>query len=365
MSYKTILIIIGVLFILAVGGFFVYNSFLKPTAETTENQDKEISNSSSKITAISQEAVLDPVINSQKVNYYLANNGNVYESNFDGSGSVQLSTDTLTNLSGVLWSPDKDKTIHIFNDNGIIKKYFYDFRTKQSTRLSQNIGYISWAPNEDRIVYQYLGPTGEDSISISNPDGLDWTNIFQTRMKDLIVKWPSSNKVTLTTKPSGLTQGAAYTLNLTNNDFQKVIESTYGLTVLWSPQANKILFSETDHQGKNLKLKIADLGQSTTSQLDITTLSEKCVWSTDNQTVFCAVPENIPQIAVLPDDYHKNLTSFSDHFWKINVDTRQKIEIFENKGGQIYDAKNLLLSPSEDYLIFINQIDDLLYSLEI
>lgn len=364
MPLKIIFTIIGVLFILAVGGFFVYNFFL--------NQDDEVENTNStpdplsnQIKAISQEAVLNPVINGQKVRYYLADNGRAYESNFDGSGLTQLSTDTLTNLSGVLWSPNKDKAIHIFNDQGIIKKYFYDFETKQSTKLSQNIGYISWAPNEDRIVYQYLGPTEESSISISNPDGLDWTNVFPTRMKDLIIKWPSSNKVALITKPSGLTQGTAYTLNLANNDFQKIIEPTYGLTTLWSPQANKLLFSETDHQGKDLKLKIADLGQPTINQLDIITLPEKCVWSTDNQTVFCAVPENIPQIAILPDDYHKNLTSFSDHFWKINVNTGQKIKIFENKGEQIYDAKNLLLSPSEDYLIFINQLDDLLYSLEI
>jgi len=352
-------------FILAVGGFFVYNSFFKTTAETTENQDEETLSLSSKITAISQEIILDPVINGQKIRYYLANNGQAYESNFDGSGLTQLSADILTNLSKVLWSPDRNKVIHIFNDNKVIKKYLYDFKINQSTRLNQNIGYISWAPNKDRIVYQYHGPTGENNISISNPDGLDWTNIFPTRMKDLIVKWPSSNKIALITEPSGLIQGTTYTLNLTNNDFQKVIEPTYGLTTLWSPQANKLLFSETDHQGKNLKLKIADLEQSTINQLDIVTLPEKCIWSTDNQTVFCAIPEDIPQIVILPDDYHKNLTSFSDHFWKINVDTGQKIKIFENKGEQIYDAKNLLLSPLENYLIFVNQTDDLLYSLEI
>lgn len=364
MSSKSIFLIAAVIFVLIIGGFIVYNFLLNQDNEV-ENTDSASDSLSGQIKAISQKAVLNPVINGQKVRYYLANNGNAYESNFDGSDLVQLSTDTLTNLSEVLWSPDKNKVIHIFNDNGVVKKYFYDFKTDQSIRLSQNIGYISWAPNKDKIVYQYHGPNGENSISISNPDGLDWTNVFSTRMNDLIVKWPSSNKIALITKPSGLVQGTAYTLNLVNNDFQKVTESTYGLTTLWSPQANKVLFSETDRQGKDLKLKTADLQQSTTDQLDIITLSEKCVWSTDNQTVFCAVPENISQIAILPDDYHKNLTSFSDHFWKINTDTGQKIEIFENKSEQVYNAKNLLLSPLEDYLIFINQTDGLLYSLEI
>ena len=364
MPFKTLFTIIGALFILAVGGFFIYNSF-STQDDKVENTDLVPSSLSNQIKAISQKPIINPIIDNQKVKYYLSENGQAYESNFDGSGLTQLSTNTLTNLSRALWSPDGNKVIHIFNDQGVIKKYLYDFETEQSTRLGQNIDYISWAPNEDRIVYQYYGPAEENNISISNPDGLNWTNIFPTRMKDLIVEWPSTNKIALMTKPSGLTQGTAYTIDLTNNDFQKVIEPTYGLTTLWSPQANKILFSETDHQGKNLKLKIADLGQSTINQLDIITLPEKCVWSTDNQTVFCAIPENIPQLTVLPDDYHKNLTSFSDHFWKINISTGQKTKIFENKGEQIYDAKNLLLSPLEDYLIFINQTDGLLYSIEI
>ncbi len=186
-------------------------------------------------------------------------------------------------------------------------------------------------------------------------------------MKNLIVEWPSSGKVAIRTKSSGLAQGIVYAIDLTTGDFQKIIKETYGLTVLWSPLGDKILFSETDNRGKNLKLKIADLAKSTIQELNFVTLPEKCVWSQDNRTLFCAVPKTISTLATLPDDYYKGLISLADDFWLINLDTQEKIQIFEaiNEETMAYDAQQLLLSPLEDYLLFVNKRDGLLYSLEL
>jgi len=55
--------------------------------------------------------------------------------------------------------------------------------------------WITWSPSRDKIAYQfYNSQTGDNNISISNPDGSDWTIVFQTRMKDLIVEWPDPSK---------------------------------------------------------------------------------------------------------------------------------------------------------------------------
>lgn len=371
MSLKKILIILIILLVLVVGLLVVYNFFLKkeptpPAAPPTTTTPT--TSLTSPIKAISQEPVLSPTIDNQKVKYYSKNNGYVFESSFDGSEQTRLSSNILLNLLKVIWSPNKDKVIAVFEEDGLLKKYLYDYNTGVSTSLDRNIRWLAWSPTEDKIVYQYYNSQTEDNnISLANPDGSQWTNILTTRMKNLIVEWPNSEQIAIRTKPSGLAQSVVYTINLADGDFQKIINETYGLTVLWSPLGDKLLFSETDNQGKNLKLKIADLAKSTTGELSFVTLPEKCVWSQDNRTLFCAVPKNISGSATLPDDYYKKRVSFTDEFWAINLDIQEAIRIFipENEGTATYDAKELLLSPQEDYLLFINQKDDLLYSLEL
>jgi len=372
MSLKKILIILIILLILVVGLLLVYNFLLKkeePTPSVTPpDTTTPTTSSTGLIKPISQEPVLDPVIDGQKVKYYLKNNGYVFESTFDGSERTRLSSNILTNLLKVIWSSSKDKVIAIFDDEGEVKKYLYNYQISKSTLLNQNIRHTAWSPNEDKIAYQYYDSQTEDNnISIANPDGSQWTSVFPTRMKNLIVEWPSSGQVAIRTKPSGLAQSVVYTIDLATNDFQKIISETYGLTVLWSPLGDKLLFSETDNRGKNLKLKIADLTESTIQELSFVTLPEKCVWSQDNRTLFCAIPKNISTLATLPDDYYKGLIVFADDFWRINLDIGEKIQVYatEDEEAASYNAKRLLLSPLEDYLLFINKRDDRLYSLEL
>ena len=349
--------------------FYLYYPIGEAPGLTTGEQDTPPTNqTSSQIKALSQEPVLGVTIEGQKVKYYSADNGNVFTSDFSGSGTTLTSSSVLLNLIKVLWSPDKNKVIAILNQDGKDKKYLYDYKTKSSTPLDDNIEWISWSPKEDRIAYQYYNSqTQENNISIANSNGSNWTNIFQTRMKNLIVEWPKSDQVAIRTRPSGLAQSDAYTISLSGNDFEKVIDKTYGLTLLWSPLGDKVLFSTTDSQGKNLKLKLINLKTKTIKELGVVTLPEKCAWSGDNRTIFCAVPKKISDFAVLPDDYYKKIISFSDDFWRINTDEERVTPIYstENEKAAAYDAKDMLLSPLEDYLLFINQKDGRLYSLSL
>ncbi|MBL7053204.1 MAG: hypothetical protein ISS02_00880 [Candidatus Portnoybacteria bacterium] len=382
MTPKKILIILIIVLLIVISILIGYNFFIKkdlpddvinntgsfPQSGGASPNTGSGTSFSGQIKPISQEPSLGMVIDGIKVKYYSVNNGNVFESNFDGSGLTRISSAVLTGLSKIIWSPDKNKTIAIFDNNGEIKKYFYDFNTQVNTSLDKDIRWVTWSSNGNKIAYQYYNSQNEDNnISTANPDGSQWKNILNTRMKNLIVEWPSSELVSIRTKPSGLAQSVIYTINLTDNKFEKILNEAYGFTVLWSPLGDKLLFSETDSQGKNLKLKIADLTQSTIKELSLATLPEKCVWSQDNRTIFCAIPKTISDLATLPDDYYKGTTSFNDDFWRINLDTEKVTKIFESKNAEAtsYDAKELLLPPLENYLLFINQKDNLIYSLEL
>ena len=366
MPLKKILIILIILLILVTGTLVIYNFFLKVDDDSNEESnngtvtDQQLD---SRIKPISQEPVIGPVIDNKKVKYYLSNNGNVFESNFDGSDKIQISSNNLPGLIKALWSNNKDKVITIFEKDYLIDKYLYDYNTESSTLLDYKIRWIAWSPTQEKIAYQYYdSKTGDNNISIANSDGSEWTTILSTRMKNLIIEWPDKDKLSIRTMPSGLAQSIIYKIDLSDNNLEKVIKETYGLTALWSPLGDKLLISETNSQGKNLKLKLVDLDEQIIKELTFITLPEKCVWAQDNRTIFCAVPKNIPISAVMPDDYYKGKISFSDEIWKINLETEDIIKI---KDSSDYNAKELLLSPFEDYLLFINQKDGLLYSLEL
>lgn len=368
---KKILIILIILLILVAGTLAVYNFFFKKEAPLAEKEEKTEETTkpspAAKIKAISSEPILAPVVDGQKIRYYLAESGNVFESNFDGSDLERISSNILQGLKYILWSSDKNKVIGIFEKDGEIKKYFYDYQTKKSVLLNQNIQWLTWSPDSRQIAYQYYNPQTEDNfISLANPDGLEWQNIFKTRMKDLIIEWPTQNRVSVRTRPSGLAQSELYILNPSTSAFQKVLGGIYGLSALWSPAGEKILFSQTNNDGRNLKLKTAGQNGQILKELDILTLPEKCVWGQDERFIFCAAPRTLPSQVVLPDDYYKGAFSTIDDFYKINTETNQKTLLIEPEQTEgDYDAIQLLLSAQEDYLFFVNKKDGLLYSLKL
>jgi len=401
---KKIFIIVGVLFILALGSLLVYNFFFRSTSPnggtepsasngalptspagrgsetpsslpggdgisggTTSPSATPKSLAALKIKPISQERVLSPTIGGtgKTVKYFSRTSGNVFESDFDGSGIKKLSSVNLSNLIKVIWSPDKDKVVGIFSEKEAIKKYFYDYVNNQSAVLSEKISYVAWSPDSKKIAYHFIDSSSEqNNISISNPDGTDWKNIFKTRLDNVIVEWPIKEKISLRTPPSGLAQGVLYAINSTTGDFFKIISDAFGLYVNWSPKGDKILFSSTDSRGKNPTLNLSNEKGTSLKNLKLAGLADKCVWSNDDKTIFCALPQEISQNATWPDDYYKGLVILRDDIYKINLETEQRTKIIGSTDEISYDAQGLFLSPKEDYLFFVNRGNGLLYSLK-
>lgn len=391
MNTKKILIIASVLLVLSLGTLLVYNLFLKtpagPAGEETNGGALPGSSTNNggtgsslpggangnqnqaalKIKAVSKEPVLSPTVgeNGQTVKYYARSNGNIFESDFLGNDLKKISSVTLNGLLKALWSPDKTGVIGVFSDNGNIKKYFYNYTNNQSSLLNEKIGYVAWSPDSKKIAYQFIdNQTGQNNISTANPDGSNFKNIFKTRLDNLIIEWPIKEKISLRQPPSGLAQGILYAINSETGDFNRVLSDLFGLSAKWSPKADKILYSSTNDRGKEPKLFLSDANGANFKDLGLAGIADKCTWSKDGRTIFCALPQEISENAVWPDDYYKGLVILADDFYKINLETNAKTKILGSSDQAGYDAQELFLSPKEDYLFFINKRDGLLYSLK-
>jgi hypothetical protein len=369
MNTKKIFIIILVLFLLTSGALVIYNFFLKNPGNAPAQRETNFpaSELSLKISAVSQEKALALAIGEDKktIKYYLEKNGLVYSSAFDGTNLAPLTQNELPGLSDIIWSPDNKKVIGIFSSI-TPKKYFYDFQTKKSVLLNENIKSIAWAPSSDKIVYHYETADGlYNNLSVANPDGSSWHTIFQTRLTDLVVKWPTPNKIYIFNKPSGLTQGSLFAIDSDSGNFSKILADLYGLAASWSPDGQKMIYQATDQQGKNLKLYVAASDGSQPKELPVQTLIDKCIWSGDSQTLFCAVPQQVSEHAVWPDDYNLARVAISDDFYILNTASLTKTKIAGSDTTQSYDAQNLILAPNGDYLFFVSRKTQLIYAIKL
>jgi len=383
---KKILIVVIILLVVILAGLLIYYFFFrKPITpapgpegnlpQTEEELAKKLEEARKmrpalKIKAISNEPVLVPTISSDKnqVIYYARSNGNIWQSDFDGTNINRFSDAKLENLIKVFWSPNKDMSITVFEDNlGNVTKFLYKLADKSIAPLNKYMNYLAWSPDGGKIVYQYQnGSTTDNTLTISNPDGSSYEIALKTRMKNLLLDWPKGNEIFFQEKPSGIVTSSLYSLNTKTKSFSKVSSEIYGLSIKWSPDGNKILYSRTALNGKNVGLYVSNRGISNPKTTGISTLVEKCAWAQDVRYIYCAIPKNIANANVLPDDFYKGTFLSNDDFYRINLETGETKKLLDDSlMVETYDANDVFVSPNESYFFFVNKVNGLLYSIKL
>lgn len=227
--------------------------------------------------------------------------------------------------------------------------------------LPDNITSISVSPDLTKIFYLFETEEGSAVGVTAGVSGTTKTQIFSSPFSEWLSDWPTTNLITLTTKPSGLVPGYVYALNPTKKSFTKILGDINGLTTLTNPNGKSILYSNN-----TLSLNIFTIGTKNITPLGVNTLSDKCTWSKASIVVYCAVPTFTTQ-AVYPDDWYKGKISFSDNIWKINTSTGETTLISDPYivAGEDIDGIKLILDKDEKYLFFVNKKDSFLWELEL
>ena len=199
---------------------------------------------------------------------------------------------------------------------------------------------------------------------VSEADGDNKDVVFDSPVTEWIIQRPQRGTIAFTTKPAFDVFGYLYFFDVNNETMTKILGDIKGLTTLTNKNKTKILFSESVKD--SFKLNIFGVSGNDTSRLAIKTLPEKCVWSNNNITVYCGIPEYI-KTGDYPDVWYQGLTSFSDKIWKINIETKIAELIISPKDfiNTQMDLTKLILNEDEKYLFFINKKDSSLWSLKL
>jgi hypothetical protein len=112
------------------------------------------------------------------------------------------------------------------------------------------------------------------------------------------------------------------------------------------------------------KLGIFDVKSHSVKELNLYSLPEKCVWSANGVTVYCAVPADMSS-GEYPDSWYQGLVSFTDRFVKIDASTLGMSVIADSAYQTPVDATHLFLDDKEGILFFTNKKDSTLWSLDL
>lgn len=199
---------------------------------------------------------------------------------------------------------------------------------------------------------------------ISDFNGNNKKLIWNSPIKEVNSQYVNARTIALTTKPEEGTDGFLYFIDAVNGSQRKILGNVKGLSALVSGDALKVLYVKQDG---GFDMIYYNLNNKSEEYITPETLPEKCVWSTkDINVVYCAVPKNLLVGGNLTA-WYKGLIQYNDDIWKYNLENNSATMIggLEKESGEKIDVINPILSENEQYLVFINKIDNSLWSLDV
>lgn len=317
------------------------------------------------------------------IRYMEQSTAHIYETYTDSLIETRISNTTIPRIYDTYWNLNGESLVFRYLEDGTNKIQTYlatlsspsvfaeggssespsMLKDLKGNFLVEGIADISVSPDKTRfftlepVVGGVVGIT-EDFI------GGTKSQVFESSLSEWLSFWPNSTTITLTTKPSGLVPGYMYSVDVNKKSFDKVLGGIVGLTTKMSPDGKKVLYSASVANG--VRLYSYDLNTKSITDLGMSTLPEKCVWSKDSITVYCAVPKSFSS-GTYPDVWYQGRVFFEDVLWSMNLDTSVYYTLIDPSDvlNTSIDMTNLFLDGGEKYIFFTNKKDGILWSYRI
>jgi hypothetical protein len=329
------------------------------------------------IYTIIEEPVIAPFLTLDgKIIYFSKKQQNLHETDLNGQNNRTLFSSTYPNIVSAEWNKNGSAALITTGDvTGNLKQYtMFSLTNKTDYKINQDderIGPATPAPFDEKYLYQFRDTTSNIGLlSISDYDGRNASDVLAGGLIELNLSWPAKDKISFYHKTSGVAESNFFSYDLAAKTLKKMLSSVYGFSVKWSPNADYFLYSTTDNFGSNLSLSLSDeMGNIKSLNIDgspITTIPEKCVFSTTEPVFYCAVMQNLPSDVVLPDDYYKGLVNSKDALYRFYIETGKSVKVPGLDDLPVgFNVEQMLMTEDNKYIFFVNKTDGYLYRFDL
>ncbi len=292
------------------------------------------------------------------VHYIDRASGNIYEYTVFGRSLARIGNKTLPGIQIASWLKDGSTAFAQFVTTVGEQEHINTYALPVSGSgyfLQQDLAQATVFGSSTVFT---LNNSGNSSVgTIARADGSNSHTLFTNPLTSLVV-FPSGNDFIAVPKAANSLDGYAFAINSAGT-FTPILGPLKGLTVLPSPSGKQLLFSYIDKG--TVTMAVFDRTTGGVTKLPLATMAEKCAWSSDNNSLYCAIPTSLS--GILPDNWYQGATSFTDRIWRIDLLSRNATLVLDPESAKVtVDAVNLTLDPNAHVLVFRNKIDSSLWA---
>lgn len=306
-----------------------------------------------------------PQVEHTEIRYVERKSGNVYMYDSSNQSITRIGNQTLPGIEAASWTADGSVALLRFLSkdtagNEDEETYVLTVASGEGYFLEPGLSEV-FVTGSSTIVT--LLPNSNGSIATAaRVDGAEPKTLFSSLLASIHLL-PAGSNFAAYTKPSASLEGYGFSINGKTGAFERIVGPLRGLTLLPSPSGKLFLYS--GFSGGTLRAALIDPITRATTELPLAAMPEKCVWSHDERTIYCAVPRATP--SGWPDTWYQGTVQLSDRIWKIDLDARAAALVLDPETvAQVkIDGVALTLDPQDDYLIFTNRTDGSLWAYDL
>jgi len=296
--------------------------------------------------------------NGVDMQYFDPLTGKFYKIDRTGAQRTLMTDQTFKGVDEVSWAPNKELAVMTFKDGANIT---YDFRTNSQVTLPSELQEFSFSPDSSTLAAKFIGPNeGDNWLAIINADGSEARVIepLGEKVNQVTVNWSPGAQVVATYQQSiNAERQEIIPLGIQGENFKSIETSGRGFQGMYDQSGARLLYSvHNSSSAYNPELFIVqsqgeNIGKNN-QRLGVNTWPDKCSFSSNANTVYCAVPIGLPRGSGL---YPELADALPYEFYQIDIasGTRQLLaQPTDSSGTAQYSVNKVFLSAQGDMLYF-------------